>query len=419
MAAAMQDFNWKGIKNKQYMSGIISALTRDEAAFKLKQDSVIITHLFKTDRTDEKKPSRAFFNLNFKFSLPKKVKLAKIMIATKKMATMLRSGLAILPSLQMVRDQVDDPTLKKTMVAIYQDVESGVSLSKAFGRHPNIFDSIYVNMVRAGESSGRLDIFLDKLVLSIKKTIKIRKSIQSALMYPAILLIVSVIVLAIMMVFVVPVFAEMFGSIGSQLPAPTLMIVKLSNFMRNPLGGGVLAAVLIGGIISFRMALKRSQPVRRRWHQVVLKLPLIGDMALNSSIAQVAMVYGNLTNAGVPVIEALDITAESTKNEVIREGIQEAKRGVFSGEPLSKLFGKIKVFPTSVSQLISVGEQTGNMGEMLETISSYYEEEFDSSVERMSQMLEPIMICFLGGVIGFILVAMYLPIFKMGQVVSG
>ncbi|QWD61785.1 type II secretion system F family protein [Polynucleobacter sp. MWH-UH25E] len=414
----MPDFNWKGIKNTQYISGTISALTRDEAAYKLKEDGVIITHLVKGVRVEEEAEKKAF-KLNFKLSLQRKVKLVSIMIATKKMATMLRSGLAILPSLEMVRDQVEDPLLKKTFGEIYQDVEAGSSLSKAFGKHPDIFDSIYINLVRAGESSGSLDIFLDKLVLSIRKTIKIRKSIQSALLYPTILLIVATIVLAIMMIFVVPVFAQMFGSIGSQLPAPTLMIVNLSNFIRDPMGGGVLAVLLIGGIVAFRMIIKRNITIRRKWHQLILRMPLIGNMALHSNVAQVAMVYGNLTNAGVPVIEALDITAESSKNEVIRDGVQEAKRGVFSGEPLSALLGKIKVFPSAFSQLVSVGEQTGNMGEMLETISTYYEEEFDSSVEKMSQMMEPIMICFLGGVIGFILVAMYLPIFKMGQVVTG
>lgn len=415
----MPDFTWKGIKNTQYLNGTISALTRDEAAFKLKEDGIIITQLLKAARDAGEHSDRQPFKLKIKLTFPRKVKLVKIMIATKKMATMMRSGLAILPSLQMVRDQVDDPLLKKTMGEIYQDVEDGSSLSKAFGKHPNVFDSIYVNLVRAGESSGKLDTFLEKLVGSIRKTIKIRKSIQSAMLYPTILLIVATIVLAIMMIFVVPVFAQMFGSIGSQLPAPTLMIVNLSNFIRDPLGGGLLAVAIISGIISFKMALKRNITLRRWWHRLILRLPLIGDMTLHSNIAQVAMVYGNLTNAGVPVIEALDITAESSKNEIIRDAIQEAKRGVFSGEPLSQLLANIKIFPSSFSQLVSVGEQTGNMSEMLDTISSYYEEEFDSSVDKLSQMMEPIMICFLGGVIGFILVAMYLPIFKMGQVVTG
>ena len=415
----MPDFTWKGIKNTQYLNGTITALTRDEAAYKLKEDGIIITRLEKKGWEDEKKEARKPLKLSFKFSIPRKVRLDKIMIATKKMATMLRSGLAILPSLEMVRDQVDDPLLKKTISEIYQDVEAGSSLSKAFGKHPDVFDSIYINLVRDGESSGSLDIFLDKLVLSIRKTIKIRKSIQSALLYPCILLAVATIVLSIMMIFVVPVFAKMFGSMGSQLPAPTLMIVNMSDFLRDPFGGGLLAVILISSFIGFRMVLKRNLALRRKWHALILRLPLIGDMALHSNVAQLAMVYGNLTNAGVPVIEALDITAESSKNEVIKDGIQAAKRGVFSGEPLSQLLAKIKIFPSTFSQLVSVGEQTGNMSEMLDTISSYYEEEFDTSVDKMSQMMEPIMIVFLGGVIGFILVAMYLPIFKMGQIVSG
>ena len=418
----MPDFDWKGIKGKQYLSGKINALTRDEAAFILKSDGVIITHLnkvlrqdVKDDESEEKAPRDWLGMLSFK----KSVKPAEILLSTKKMATMLRAGLAILPALEMVRDQVEGKLLKETMGKIYADVESGASLSNAFGKHPDVFNSIYINLVRAGESSGRLDVFLDKLVINLRKTIKIKKSIQSAMLYPTILLIVAVIVVGVMMIFVVPVFAQMFGSIGSQLPAPTLLIMSVSNFLRDPLGGGLLAFIIVASILGFRMAVKKNLAFRTKWHGVVLRLPLIGAMVKNSNLAQIAMVYGNLSGAGVPVIEALDITAESTRNEVIREGIQLAKRGVFSGEPLSKLLSSIEVFPPTFSQLISVGEQTGNMTEMLETISSYFEEEFDTAVDKLSQMMEPIMIVFLGGVIGFILVAMYLPIFKMGQVVTG
>lgn len=414
----MPDFDWKGIQNKQYVSGTVNALTRDEAAHKLKLDGIIITQLIKKLREAEKevKEKRNWKEL---FDFKKKVKLTQIMIATKKMATMLRSGLSILPSLEMVRDQTENPTLKEAMAKVSQDVESGSSLSQSFAKHPDIFNSIYINMVKAGESSGRLDIFLDKLVGSIRKTIKIRKSIQSAMLYPTILLVVATVVVGIMMIFVVPVFAQMFGSIGSQLPAPTLFIMSISNFLRDPYGGGLMVVILVVGIYLFRRAVKQSLSFRRKWHNYLLKMPLIGEMILNSNLAQISMVYGNLSGAGVPVIEALDITAESSKNEVIKDAIQSAKRGVFSGEPLSKLLAEITIFPKTFSQLISVGEQTGNMTEMLETISSYFEEEFDSTVDKLSQMMEPIMICFLGGVIGFILVAMYLPIFKMGQVVTG
>lgn len=414
----MPDFDWKGIQNKQYVSGTVNALTRDEAAHKLKLDGIIITQLIKKLREAEKEVKEKR-NLKELFDFKKKVKLTQIMIATKKMATMLRSGLSILPSLEMVRDQTENPTLKEAMAKVSQDVESGSSLSQSFAKHPDIFNSIYINMVKAGESSGRLDIFLDKLVGSIRKTIKIRKSIQSAMLYPTILLVVATVVVGIMMIFVVPVFAQMFGSIGSQLPAPTLFIMSISNFLRDPYGGGLMVAIIVVGIYLFRRAVKQSLSFRKKWHNYLLKMPLIGEMILNSNLAQISMVYGNLSGAGVPVIEALDITAESSKNEVIKDAIQSAKRGVFSGEPLSKLLAEITIFPKTFSQLISVGEQTGNMTEMLETISSYFEEEFDSTVDKLSQMMEPIMICFLGGVIGFILVAMYLPIFKMGQVVTG
>jgi type IV pilus assembly protein PilC len=198
-----------------------------------------------------------------------------------------------------------------------------------------------------------------------------------------------------------------------------MLVVNISDFIRDPMGGGLMVLLFIAGISFLKYRIRSSLEFRMKWHRVILKLPLIGEMTLKANLAQIAMVYGNLTDAGVPVIEALDITADSTKNEVLRDAIQAAKRGVFSGDPLSKIFREIPIIPNAFSQLISVGEQTGNMNEMLETISTYYEEEFDGTVEKLSQLMEPIMICFLGGVIGFILIAMYLPIFKMGQVVTG
>ncbi len=414
----MPDFEWKGIRNKQYLSGSVTALTRDEAAHKLKIDGVIITSLVRAQAHASAAKWRNF-DIKTLFRFRRKVNLKHVMLGTKKLATMMRSGLAILPSLAMVRDQTESPALKQAFDQIYHNVESGKNFSEALAMHPEIFDPIYVNMVRAGETSGRLDTFLDKLVANIRKTIRIRKSIKSAMMYPSILLLVAAVVVAIMMVFVVPVFAQMFASIGAQLPAPTMMVLSVSNFVRDPYGGGLLLATLIGGTIIFKQVLRRSLEFRKKWHQLLLKAPLFGELILNSNLAQISMVYGNLSGAGVQVIEALDITAESTRNEVIRESVQTAKRGVFSGEPLSKLLAQVSYFPPTFSQLVSVGEQTGNMTEMLETISSYFEEEFDSSVEKLSQMMEPLMIVFLGCVIGFILVAMYLPIFKMGQVVTG
>lgn len=411
----MKKFYWKGIKNNQYLTGDIEALTKDEAIYKLKEDGVILTSLIsKDDGPSEKKKGLKGFSL-FK----KRVDLVQVSALTKKISTMLKSGLPIMKTLEMVKDQVEDQNMADVLEDIYKDVESGTQLSVAFSKKPEMFDTIYVNMVRAGESSGRLDTFLNKLVISINKNIKIKKSIKAALMYPAILMTVAILVLAVMMVFVVPVFVKMFGSVGSELPGPTQLVVSISDFVRDPITGGGTVALIVVVVVLFKNRVKNNLQFRRKWHQLILKIPVIGDLALKSQLAQMAMVYSNLNDAGVPVIESLDITASSSKNEILKEAMQAAKRGVFSGTPLSELLMSQPAIPKAFSQMVYVGEQTGNMSDMLNTISSYYEEEFDDAVVKFSQLMEPIMIVFLGGVIGFILVAMYLPIFKMGQVVTG
>lgn len=410
----MKKFYWKGIKNNQYLTGDIEALTKDEAIYKLKEDGVILTSLIsKDDGSAEKKKGNKGFAL-FK----KRIDLVQVSALTKKISTMLKSGLPIMKTLEMVKDQVEDQTMADVLEDIYKDVESGTQLSVAFSKKPEMFDTIYVNMVRAGESSGRLDTFLNKLVISINKNIKIKKSIKAALMYPAILMTVAILVLAVMMVFVVPVFVKMFGSVGSELPGPTQLVVSISDFVRDPITGGGTVALIVVTVLLFKNRVKNNLGFRRKWHQLILKIPVIGDLALKSQLAQMAMVYSNLNDAGVPVIESLDITASSSKNEILKEAMQSAKRGVFSGTPLSELLMSQPAIPKAFSQMVYVGEQTGNMSDMLNTISSYYEEEFDDAVVKFSQLMEPIMIVFLGGVIGFILVAMYLPIFKMGQVVT-
>jgi type IV pilus assembly protein PilC len=235
-------------------------------------------------------------------------------------------------------------------------------------------------------------------------------------MYPIILFIVAMGVIALMMVFVVPVFQEMFANAPGGLPAITQVVVDVSEFIRDPIRGGLLSAVLVGSFMFLSMLIKKSYKARRTWHKIVLKMPLIGNLVRKSSLAKIAMIQGNLTAAGVPVMEALDISATSNNNIVIQEAMIEVKRGVYSGEPLSKLFEKNPdVFPATFTAMISVGEKTGNMEEMFESISLYFEEEMDGAVTKLTSMLEPIMIVFMGITIGFILVAMYTPMFRMGE----
>ena len=410
----MANYSWKGLQDGKYTDGTVEAINRDEAAFKVKEQKVIITSLTKISGGEVTKKERGG-GVSLFSSRRKKVPIAELILFTKKLETMVRAGLPVLETIALISDQIDNKAMKAVVDQIKIDVESGTSLSDSFAKHPHVFDTVFINLLRAGESAGKLDLFLKKLVIGIEKDQKIKKSIKGAMMYPMILGVVAIGVIAIMMIKVVPVFQKMFASSGG-LPVATEIVVSISEFLRNPLGGGVMVAGIVGVIVWVRLMLKRSYRFRRVFHRLVLKMPLFGELVRRSSLAKIAMVQGNLSAAGVPVLEALDISATSINNVVIQEATTEVKRGVFSGEPLSELFQKMPhIFPTTFYAMISVGEKTGNMEEMYESISTYYEEEMDTTIERLTSLLEPIMIVFMGATIGFILVAMYTPLMQMGQ----
>jgi len=406
-------YSYKGIQSSKYTEGKIEALNKDEAAYKLKQQKIIITSLEKISGKEEVEEKNTKTKISKK--APKKVPVHEVIVFTKKLETMIRAGLPILETIAMIQEQTEDQGLKWVIEKIHQDVESGTPLSDAFAKHSQVFNNVYINLLRAGESSGKVDLFLKKLVIGMEKDEKIRSSIKGALTYPIVLLVVATAVIILMMIYVVPVFQEMFAGAKGGLPAPTQIIVGMSEFLRDPLRGGFLAAVIVGIFFSASVAVNKSYKLRKLWHKMILKLPLFGELIQKSALSKIAMIQGNLTAAGVPVIEALDISASSIDNIIIHEAMIDIKRGVFSGEPLSKLFEKRRaIFPMTFTAMVSVGERTGNMEEMFESIALYYEEEMDSTVEKLTAMLEPIMIVFMGGTIGFILVAMYMPMFQMG-----
>ena len=407
-------YRYKGIQGNKYTDGKIEALNKEEAAFKLKEQKIIITSLDKISGKEiDKKSENKQKN---KRKSGKKVPVHEIIVFTKKLETMIRAGLPILETISMIEKQTVHPSLKQIIAQIHGDIESGTPLSDAFAKHERVFNNVYINLLRAGESSGQVDLFLKKLVIGMEKDEKIRSSIKGAMTYPIILFIVAMAVIALMMIFVVPVFQEMFANAPGGLPAITQVVVDVSEFIRDPIRGGLLSAVLVGSFMFLSMLIKKSYKARRTWHKIVLKMPLIGNLVRKSSLAKIAMIQGNLTAAGVPVMEALDISATSNNNIVIQEAMIEVKRGVYSGEPLSKLFEKNPdVFLATFTAMISVGEKTGNMEEMFESISLYFEEEMDGAVTKLTSMLEPIMIVFMGITIGFILVAMYTPMFRMGE----
>jgi type IV pilus assembly protein PilC len=329
---------------------------------------------------------------------------------------MVRAGLPILETITMIERQTEHQGLKWIIGDIHKSVESGTSLSDSFAKHGQVFNNVYINLLRAGESSGKVDLFLQKLVVGMEKDERMRSSIKGAMTYPIILFIVAMAVIALMMIFVVPVFQDMFAGSAGGLPATTQIVVDISEFIRDPVRGGLFSVSVVGIFMISSILIKKNYRIRRSWHRILLKLPLIGNLIRKSSLAKIAMIQGNLTAAGVPVLEALDISATSNNNVVIQEAMNEVKRGVFSGDPLSKLFEKNPaIFPATFTAMVSVGERTGNMEEMFESISLYFEEEVDDAITRLTSMLEPIMIVFMGITIGFILVAMYTPMFQMGE----
>ncbi len=411
----MDVFTYKGISAGKYVEGEIEALNQDEASHKLKEQKIIITNLVKGKKKKDAKKEKAKgqgFTL-FK----KKVKPEDLVVFSKQFATMVKAGLPILNVLEMLRDQVENPAMRDVVEDIRKSLEGGVSLSKSFEKYPNLFDNVYVNLVKAGEASGKLDVFLLKIVDALEKREKIKKKIKSALMYPSIMFTVAITVSAFMLVKVVPVFAKMYDGMGIALPKPTAIILGMSDFLRGT-GGMIMLISIILFVVIFRYLTTKNPAIQYKWHRQVLRLPVFGDLILKSLIARISLILGNLSAAGVNLLESLDIAKSVSNNVVVTEAIDNIKKGVFSGETLTKLFLKEPLFPPTFSQLISVGEQTGQLDEMFNSVAMYYEEEFDGAVDNMSSLIEPIMIVFMGLMIGGLMIAMYSPIFNVGALIN-
>ena len=410
----MLNFEYRGIAAGKYVEGEIEAINNTEAAHKLKEKKVIITKLIQS----KKKKQEVKKKQTSSFSFGSGVKAKEILIFAKQFATMLRAGLPVLNTLNMLVEQTKAKNMKNIIIAIRKDLESGNSISKCFEKHPKVFDTVVVNLIKAGEASGKLDVFLDKIVIALEKREKIKSKIKSALFYPAVLLSVAVLVTIFMLINVVPVFAKMYEGMNVPIPGSTAAIMAASDFMRSATGGGLTLVLIVLFVITLRYLIKTQYKVRKVWHQFILKVPVFGNLIQKSILARVSLVLGNLSNAGVNLLESLDIAKSVTTNTVVVEALENVKKGVFSGETLTKLFNKEKVFPTVFTQLISVGEQTGSLDAMFGSVASYYEEEFDTAVANLASLIEPIMIVFMGITIGGLMIAMYAPIFNVGAIIG-
>lgn len=343
------------------------------------------------------------------------IKQKDIAIFTRQLATMMRAGVPLLQSFDIVARGATNPRLTRLLNDIRQDVETGTSLSSAFRKHPMYFDALYCNLVEAGEAGGILEALLDRLAVYQEKTVAIKNKIKSALTYPIAVMVVAFIVVAVIMIFVVPAFKDVFQSFGADLPAPTLMVIWLSEFFVK--WWWAIFGAIGGGGYFFIQSWKRSESMQKRMDRLLLKIPVFGDLMYKSAVARWTRTLATMFAAGVPLVEALDSVGGASGNVVFQEATEQIQRDVSTGSALTTSMQTTGIFPTMVLQMASIGEESGSLDHMLAKAAEFYEDEVDEAVKGLSALMEPFIIVILGVLIGGIVVSMYLPIFKLGQVV--
>ena len=343
------------------------------------------------------------------------IKQKDIAIFTRQLATMMKAGVPLLQSFDIVARGSTNPRLTKLLTDIRNDVETGTSLSAAFRRHPMHFDSLYCNLVEAGEAGGILEALLDRLAIYQEKTLAIKQKIKSALMYPIAVIVVAFVVLTVIMLFVIPAFEEVFKSFGGELPAPTLVVIGMSKFFVQ--WWWAIFGLLFGGGYFFFQAWRRSPKMQKTMDRLLLKVPVFGDLIHKSVIARWTRTLATMFAAGVPLVEALDSVGGASGNAVYQEATEQIQKDVSTGSALTTAMTTTGVFPTMVLQMSAIGEESGSLDHMLGKAAEFYEDEVDEMVKGLSSLMEPFIIVVLGVLIGGIVVSMYLPIFKLGAVV--
>ncbi len=337
-----------------------------------------------------------------------------MVIFTRQLSTMIDAGLPLVQCLEILAKQQANPTFKKCLVQVQADVETGNTLADAMRKHPKVFDSLYANMIEAGEVGGILDTILGRLAAFKEKAMALQKKIKGAMTYPAICLGISLVILVVILVFVVPVFSEMFDSFGSSLPAPTQIVVNMSDGLKSYFVYLVILAIIIVFIIK---KIYGTEKGRYKMDSMFLKSPIVGDLIRKVSVAKFTRTLGTLLQSGVPILDSLQVVAKTAGNAVIERAVFRVSDAVAEGRAIVEPLEETGVFPNMVIQMINVGEQVGALDNMLEKIADFYDEEVDQAVENLTAMIEPFMMVFLGGMIGGLVVAMYLPIFKIATVV--
>jgi len=403
----MPVYQWTG-KNKKGKTLKGEMEVSNEEAVKAKLNNQKITPI-----KIKVKPKDVFENIAF---LQPKVKEADIILFCRQFSTMIDAGLPIIQCLDILQSQQENKTFKVMLKKIKEMVESGSTLAEALKKYPDYYDDLFVNMIAAGEAGGILDTILQRLSAYMEKAAKLKSQVKGAMVYPVVTLVIAAVVLIVILVFVIPVFQEMFKDFGGELPVPTQIVVNMSEFVKSKV------AYLIGALILFAFAYKRfskTEKGRIILDDLFLRLPVFGTLLRKVAVAKFTRTMGTMLSSGVAILEALDIVAKTAGNKTIEKAVYDVRSGISEGRTMADPLLESGVFPSMVCQMISVGESTGALDAMLGKIADFYDEEVDQAVENLTALIEPFMLVFLGVTIGGLVIAMYLPIFKMAGAVGG
>lgn len=397
----MPVYLWEGKnKNNQIQKGELEAPNEDGVRAHLNRVRIIPSKI-------KKKPKDLFQNIAF---LQPPIKEKDIIVFCRQFSTMIDAGLPIIQCLDILQSQQENPTLKKMLKSVKDSVEGGTTLADSLKRYPKHFDSLFVNMIAAGEAGGILDVILKRLSSYLEKAAKLKSKVKGAMVYPAITICVAVGVVAVIMVFVIPVFEKMFREANMALPTPTMITIAISTFIKSKIHWIIIASILFS--IAFSKYYKTERG-RLTIDAIALKMPVVGMLIRKVAVAKFTRTMGTMLSSGVAILEALDIVARTAGNKVVENAVYNVRSGIAEGRTMADPLQASGVFPAMVCQMIAVGESTGALDAMLEKIADFYDEEVDQAVENLTAMIEPMMIVFLGVIVGGLIVSMYLPIFQM------
>ncbi|HHN74751.1 MAG TPA: type II secretion system F family protein [Acidobacteria bacterium] len=395
----MATFVYKGrTRTGEAREGTVDAKTRDEAVAALRRQGVIVSSVTEKGR---------------EIALPRLrggVKQKELSVFTRQFSVMIDAGLPLVQCLEILAGQQPNKVFQGVLNAVRADVEAGSTLADAMRKHPRVFDDLYSNMVAAGETGGILDTILQRLSLYIEKIVKLKAAVRGALIYPVAVLAIAGVVVWVILTFVIPVFADLFTGLGAELPMPTRLTIALSHFLRR------WWWLMIGGMIGAGFGIKQYYKTDKGRHvidRMMLKIPVIGMLLRKIAVSRFCRTLSTLTSSGVPILDGLDICARTSGNAIVEDAIYEVRRSVEEGKTVSEPLRETQVFPDMVVQMIAVGEQTGAMDTMLSKIADFYEDEVDEATQNLLSLLEPIMIVFLGTIIGGIVISMYMPMFSL------